>query len=285
MDENMRIAYFIIAHKNPQQLASLVNALKYQHTDIYIHIDKKSDIHPFKEALKHTEVFFIKKRVNIHWGAYSQIKATLICLEQILEEKKEYQHIIYLTGQDYPIKPNRYIHTYLQDNKGKEFINYSIVSDTLATSYGERLKGYYFQDVRPIFFQKVLRKLFSFLPKRTFDYLPIFAGSCYFIITEACAQYIVEFSKKEKQVMRHLAYSLCPDELFIQIIVLNSPFKNLVINDNKRYIEWDSGSSHPRNLMLQDFEKLQQTNMLFARKFDTGTDAAIIEKIDQLLLA
>ena len=46
-----KIAILILAHKNPHQLARLITCFNDCRYDIYIHIDKKVDISPFKEAI------------------------------------------------------------------------------------------------------------------------------------------------------------------------------------------------------------------------------------------
>ncbi len=84
--------------------------------------------------------------------------------------------------------------------------------------------------------------------------------------------------------MKHFSYSLCPDELFLQTIILNSPFATNVINNNCRYTEWDQSSAHPRILTVADFDKISSADKLFARKFDPTLDAAILDLIDQKLL-
>ena len=46
-----KIAYMIMAHRDPEQLRNLVEALDYK-ADFYIHNDKKSDIVKFKNKMK-----------------------------------------------------------------------------------------------------------------------------------------------------------------------------------------------------------------------------------------
>ena len=40
----MIFAYLIMAHDNEEQLRILIDALDYQENDVYLHIDKKSDL-------------------------------------------------------------------------------------------------------------------------------------------------------------------------------------------------------------------------------------------------
>ena len=45
----MKIAYIMLAHNNPSQIKRLVASIK-ETGDVYIHIDKKSDIRQFEQV-------------------------------------------------------------------------------------------------------------------------------------------------------------------------------------------------------------------------------------------
>ena len=60
---------------------------------------------------------------------------------------------------------------------------------------------------------------------------------------------------------------------------MNSPFKEKVINDDIRYIDWTTGPEYPRTLTLDDFTKVRESNALFARKFSLTKDYAIIQRL------
>lgn len=67
-----KIAYMIMAHRDPEQLRNLVEALDYK-ADFYIHIDKKSDIVKFKNKMKwggKRKYYFYKKERICLLGRY-----------------------------------------------------------------------------------------------------------------------------------------------------------------------------------------------------------------------
>ncbi|MEH2007739.1 MAG: hypothetical protein V7K81_21880, partial [Nostoc sp.] len=81
-------------------------------------------------------------------------------------------------------------------------------------------------------------------------------------------------------------YTYCPDELFYQILILNSPFKEKIINTSLTYLEWSNVNSlHPKILEKNDFEKLRESEKLFARKFDMTIDPDILDIIDKMILS
>ncbi|WP_375501921.1 hypothetical protein [uncultured Nostoc sp.] len=53
-----------------------------------------------------------------------------------------------------------------------------------------------------------------------------------------------------------------------------------------RYIDWaDVNADHPKILEKQDFEKIRQSEKLFAKKFDTSKNSDIIlDMRDEMIL-
>ena len=78
---------------------------------------------------------------------------------------------------------------------------------------------------------------------------------------------------------------LIPDELFFQTILLNSPLRDRIVNDNLRYMDWSRPNVPlPAVLGTGDLPQLQQSPALFARKFDVTVDSAILDMIDERIL-
>ena len=68
-------AYLIIAHSEPEILRILVSCIDDVRNDIFIHIDKKSNIENFSNI--HTDssnLFFLKDRINVKWGVNHNLK-------------------------------------------------------------------------------------------------------------------------------------------------------------------------------------------------------------------
>lgn len=67
----MNIAYCIICHNNNNILKTTINQLN-TNNNIYLHIDKKSDLNDFKEY--ENKVNLIKERVDVRWGHILKFK-------------------------------------------------------------------------------------------------------------------------------------------------------------------------------------------------------------------
>lgn len=90
----MKLAHFILAHNKPEQLCRLVDRLAHPDVYIFIHVDKKADISPFRIALKNcSNVVFVDNRVDIIWGSYRMVQATIEGFKQIMAHPVPFDNI------------------------------------------------------------------------------------------------------------------------------------------------------------------------------------------------
>jgi hypothetical protein len=141
------INYIILVHKNPLQLIRLVNKLSESNVYFYIHIDKLVDSKPFLEAAKDiSNIHFIsdEKREEGVWCGIGLVKATINTLNQIITDDRK-GYCILLSGQDYPIKNNLYIKTFLLKNYGLNFIEtFDIPTENWFHKGMDRINNYKF---------------------------------------------------------------------------------------------------------------------------------------------
>ena len=61
---------------------------------------------------------------------------------------------------------------------------------------------------------------------------------------------------------------------------MNSKFKDKVICEDLRYIDWDTRNGNcPANLDESDFDKVVSSNKLFARKIDLPLAEKLVRKL------
>ena len=176
----MKIAYLILAHKNPEQLFRLVRALAYRDVEFFIHIDKKCTIKPFINSLSSLEnqsIYFIKDRRAVRRvGAYSQTECIIRSLFEIFSKQRDFDYLILLSGQDYPIKNNGFIQAFFNKNKGKEFVKqFPIDSEKELNWRSDRYLKYYFDD-----FGSIGRLLGRGMPNATLE--EAFSKRIYFLL-------------------------------------------------------------------------------------------------------
>ena len=278
----MKQAFLIVAHKNFDQLVKLVEYIADEEHHVYLHIDKKSEnlFHQLRDYFKTYEyVYLLKKQISVNWGGFSQVQATLLLLESAYKQQYDFYHLI--SGQDLFIKSKQTVDEFLVQYKGHQFLE---VIDDEKNLW--RIKGYYllsdcrYSRSRPCaILNDWCSKFFKKFPiRKNLKGFKIYKGANWFTLSGDCTTYIMEYLKKHPEYIRGYKYTLCADEHFFQTLILNSSFKDTVINETLREIQWN-GQSNPKVYTINDYEMLKQSTALFARKFDSYIDHEIIEKI------
>lgn len=286
-EEQLKISFLILAHKNFSQVVTFINTLDCEDTNFFIHIDKKSNIegNSILEELKNRKnVFIIEERQNISWGGYGMVKATLNLLDECLKHD-ECDYVSLHSGQDLPIKSKYEIIKFLKRNKGKEFMSFFNLSVNWwwPRNAFDRIKYYWLIDEigleKSWELYEAQRKMND---KREFlkDIKP-YGGWQWWTITKECAEYVINYVNINRKYCDYYKYTLIPDEGFFQTIILNSHFRNKVINNNLRLVAGGEDKMHPKILTRQDYSYLKMSDMLFARKFDMDVDDDIIQMLTQ----
>jgi hypothetical protein len=276
----MKIAHLILTHKNPKQLERLINILDHPSFDFYLHIDKKSNIAPFKYLASKQNIFFIENRTKIYWAGYGTIQATLNGFEEIPLTNYDYVNVI--SAQDFVLKSAEYIYQYISERKGKEFITCESIDDEWSEA-APRVRNYHFINWRipgKFRLEKIANKI---LPKRKFplDY-KIVGRANWFTITSDAAKYILDTLKKHPEIAKYFWYCWGADEFIFSSILYNSHFKNNIVN-NLVYVDWSAKKAHPKVLISEDFEALKNSEKLFARKFDMEADSNIFNLLEEYI--
>src|SRR5690554_5911036 len=119
------IAYFLLVHRYPAQFKRLFKAI-YQPGNLYVvHVDKSSGRALEKEIATFLEPYLgaelLEPQVAL-WGGYSLVDAELRGMTRLLEMDSGWTHYINLSGQDFPLKSQKYIREFFAANPGKQFI-------------------------------------------------------------------------------------------------------------------------------------------------------------------
>jgi hypothetical protein len=278
----MRIAHLILTHADPQLLNRLVGRLAHPNADVYIHVDKKTDIAPFLFLNNRPQVYFIQKRVKVFWGAYRIVKATLNGFAEILRSGKKYDFVNLLSGQDYPIQPIENFHYHLAQHTGQAFMEfYSIYEEW--TEAIPRLEEYHLANYPIAGGYRLQKMLTNLLPKRRLPYNMYPVGrSQWMTLPLEQVRYICNYLHKHPRVRHYFAFTWAPDEFIFQTLLYNSPYQSEMVNDNLRYIEWPEGAASPKTLTLTDFTALEESRKWFARKFNRIDSAALLDHLDHL---
>jgi hypothetical protein len=296
---NIRIAYIILAHKNPVQLGRLIKALQATNVNFFVHVDKKVALAPFRAAVamqaKTARVTWVK-RAKARWGRMGIVLGTLNALEEIAACRREPHRIILLSGMDYPIKSTAAIEKFFEDHPHANFIEYFPLTSAATPEWMFRLERYHFNLfgrylAYPSPSQSWARRTMDALltavyprERRFPDYLQPYGGSQWWCITMAAALDILTFVHNHPDYVRYHADTHIPDEVFFHSIVLNSAdeaIRNSLVKDNLKFIDWSRPKPRPAVFSRNDYNLLVSSPKLFARKFDINKDSTILDMLDE----
>lgn len=191
---------------------------------------------------------------------------------------------------DFPVKKKETILQYFKDNQGLQFVHFE--RPIVQEKYLDRLRYHsYFQDSDVKGLKSIdrgIRQLeriakYDRIKKSTkqFQY-----GTNWFSITGEFASWVLEHTDWIEKTFKN---TRCGDELFIQTMLINSPFSEQVVDcafddDYRsclRFIDWKRGK--PYIFRTENFDELVSSPYLFARKFDLRIDSEIIERLYEYL--
>jgi len=280
----MKIANIVTVHKSPHQLARMINAFSHPSVFHFIHLDAKVDIKQFLFVAEFPRVKFIQNRCKVNWAGFGQVQSTLNSFREILQTGIDFDYFNLITGQDYPIKRIDDFVSYLAANEGKEFFQFQHAETEWLESV-HRFKKYHFTWLN-IKGRYRLEYLINALlpPRKAYKGYEIYGRSAYFTITSACVKFIVAFVNENPDYVKYFKTVWAPDEMFFQTLLLNSLWKNKLINNNLRYIEWYPKVANPKIFTQEDLPKLKESPHFIARKFDEKVNSQILDLLDVLLI-
>ncbi|HUI06190.1 MAG TPA: beta-1,6-N-acetylglucosaminyltransferase [Verrucomicrobiae bacterium] len=300
----MNLAYIITAHKNPDQLVRLIERLDGEGTSFFVHVDKRTDARTYGRMVDGLRplrnVCFLEKRFKCHYMTlFSAVQAVIEGMNELFQRQILFDYLIYLSGQDYPIKTKDQIKAVLENANGRSYLSYWPLPYEGTHPNGARIiqnatriecwhMHLFDRYVRlPLRSNALLSRTVNlFVPKRRRfpnSFKP-YGGWAYWCLTRQHVNYIHNFIKLHPSFVRFFRFVKSADEICFQTILLNSPFKDWIINDDLRYVDWSTEDCHPKLLREGDLGNLRDSPKLFARKFDSQVDAKVLDLIDEQIL-
>lgn len=279
---NRKHAYLIVAHHNFSQLQTLIRLLDDSRNDIYLHVDKRSaSFQPERIRARHSQLTIID-RISVNWGGHSQIECELRLLKASAAKRYQYYHLI--SGVDLPVKTQDEIHSFFDSAFPKNYIEFDEKANqtgsfSYRTKYYRLLQDYIGRNTgwKIEVLKKLERNLLRFQRVtgiRRKQHIPIYKGTNWFSITHELVEYLLG---EEKLIRKQFYYSVCADEVFLHSVAMVSPYRDSIVDNALRAIDWKRGN--PYVYRETDVDELLSSEALFARKFDCRVDRAAIDKV------
>lgn len=281
------LAYLISTFKEPERVVRLVHRIAEKQDFVYVHLDKKVGAQKISSWQSHIEKncenFNIKvtSTTVVNWASFGLTESTLKAMEYFSDF--DYEYFINLSGDCYPLKSKEKIK---EDLSGKKtgFMNYwKMPYEHWYKGGMERIENNFI----PIRYPKYPYVKFLRIPrlrKRLPCKLEPYGGTNWFCLPKEQVDYMTDYVQKNPDINKFFRTTFAPGEVFFTTIMLNSPFNDRIVNDDKRLINWVEGTypGNPGIYTVKHYPELIKSDKLFARKFSTKIDSRILDLLDEL---
>ncbi len=291
----MSIVYLVLAHGAPEQAARLVSRISDPQDTVIVHVDRKAELAPFTEAFARLPIapILTRKRVPVYWGGWGIVQATVIGMREALALPRAWSHLVLLSGADYPIRSVAETQAFFAAHEGESFLSWS-AGDGHGYSDADRRGNATWRwtgDLsRMLSWQVSIRgRRWNFpservpyaLPRRLPRALPTpYQGSAWWNLTPEAVAYCVRSLRRHPSIAAHFRFVFAADENVFHMVLLSSPLRDTLVNEDLRFMHWDNNS--PPTIVLDDVPAMRASAKLFARKFDLAAAPEPLDELDRL---
>jgi hypothetical protein len=303
----MRVCYFIQNHLPPPAARRLVRTIQRSSPQSFILVghDEFAGHCTASELRQAIDADVFAFREPARRGYFSLLQPYPDAVDWLAERGIDYDWLVYLSAQDYPVRPLRDFEALLETTRHDGFLRFWDAADPV-NPWGRRRQGvvrYYYQySDAPAWSRPALRLLragngwqpfihfhLTYGPRvgvrrrrqRPFnETFRCYAGTQWTVLRRACTEYVAERVRSEDALIQWFRRTVCPDEAVAQTLLVNSGEFELA-NDDLRYVDMsDSRSGRPRTLTAKDLPAITCGRYYFARKFDAGTESQVLDVLD-----
>ena len=303
----MKVVYFIQSHKNPKQVCRLVKVIKTFSPNSLVLLSHDFSCSPLdlNELRQFYGIELIKRKKSVRRGDDSVLAVYLSIINWLFEHNYDYDWLICLSGQDYPVLPIPEIETFLATTEYDGFITYwNLYSEKSPWGKEGGQKRYFVQYVKlPEWSKWWLRKMTRiepFVPLLNIqwryaliglqaqstpfnDNFRCYGGWYWNTLSKKCVDLLRNYLVKHPELLKYYQRTLAPEESIVATILVNSKEVN-ICNDCLRYLDFPTElGGCARNLTTVDYDKIVNKNFHFARKFDPKPENNILDLLDERL--
>ena len=269
-----KIAFILLCHKDPEAIISQATQLTAVGDYIAIHFDARAKPEHFaliQEALKdNPNVAFARKRIKCGWGEWSLVQATLYAVEAAVDAFPRATHFYMVSGDCMAIKSAEYAHDFLDQDDVDYIESFDYFeSDWIKTGMKEErlIYRHYFNERTQkwrFYTSYNLQKRLGLTREIPAD-IQVMIGSQWWCLRRRTIEWILDFTRKRKDVMRFFRSTWIPDETFFQTLVRHLVAESEIRTRTLTFLMFtDYGM--PVTFYDDHFDLLLSQDFLFARK-------------------
>lgn len=269
-----RIAYVLLCHKDPAGIVAQAQRLTGAGDYVAIHFDARApaaDYDAIRRALAgNPAVTFARKRLKCGWGEWSLVAATLGALHAAVAAFPRATHFYMLSGDCMPIKSAEYAHGFLDRNDADYIESFDFFkSDWIKTGIREErlIYRHYFNERshKRLFYAAMDWQRRLGLARAIPADLSIQIGSQWWCLRRRTVEWVLQFCRRRRDVMRFFATTWIPDETFFQTLVRHLVPDHEIRCRTLTFLMF-SDYGMPVNFYNDQYDLLLSQDYLFARK-------------------
>lgn len=303
----MRVCYFVQSHRAPAQVGRLVDTLRRLSPGALIVVGHDARGCELDLGASRSEVRVLRSTAAVERGALSALSPYLDACRWLLAERKPFDWLVYLSGQDYPLQPLEEIERELATTAFDGFLDgHDAGAESTPPALRRRAQRRYGYRYRPPSQRarlplRLLRSLNSFQSRwhvySTYglqlgvrrattpfdDRFHCFLGTAWSTLTRPCVEYLVETLDRRPELLDFYRESIVADESLVQTVLCNED-RFRIAADDRRYVAFEGAKDgRPRTLTVADLPALFASSDHFARKFDADVDSVVLDRLDERL--
>ncbi|MEM9063638.1 MAG: DUF5928 domain-containing protein [Pseudomonadota bacterium] len=221
-----KIAFLLLAHKDPDWVIEQAKTLTAHGDCVAIHYDaraKESDFSRIRSALSSNPNVALARRVKSGWGEYSLVQATLNIISAARARFKGVTHYFLISGDCFPTKSRGYFDRMLEDDRDiiethdffeSEWIRTGLREDRLVYRHWFNERKYKRLFYASLDIQRYLRWRKS-LPEG----IQIRIGSQWWVLRAQTMNAVLGLLRERRDLKRFFKTTWIPDETFFQTLV------------------------------------------------------------------
>lgn len=269
-----KIAYILLCHKDPDAIIQQAERLTAAGDYMSIHFDARARPEHFtriQSALAdNPNVTFARRRIRCGWGEWSLVQATLNAVEAAVAAFPRATHFYMLSGDCMAIKTAEYAHRFLDERDVDYIESFDFFeSDWIKTGMKEdRLIYRHFLNERKnkwLFYRSVEMQRKLGLRREIPADLQVQIGSQWWCLRRRTIEWILDFTRKRRDVMRFFRTTWIPDETFFQTLVRHLVPETEIETRTLTFLMF-SDYGMPVTFYNDHYDLLVSQDFLFARK-------------------
>ena len=269
-----KIAYILLCHKDPEGIVAQAQRLTAAGDFVAIHFDGRAPKEAFDKIrsglTSNPSVTFTRRRIKCGWGEWSLVEATLLAVAAAVDAFPRATHFYMLSGDCMPIKSAEFAHSFLDREEVDYIESFDFFnSDWIKTGIKEErlvFRHWFNERNRKTLFYASMRwqKKLGLQRKVPAD-VAMQIGSQWWCLRRRTVEWVLDFVRTRKDVMRFFRTTWIPDETFFQTIVRHLVPEHEIRTRTLTFLMFtDYGM--PVTFYNDHYDLLLSQDYLFARK-------------------